>query len=122
MRVRVILAVTVLALLWHSDGNCVATRKPAPSSKDAAAVERQRERIAKVRLIHDLVEIAMEKQRAGATDAAERILQAAVEIDPMNQEACSNLGLVQRAIQKKETFRDTLRPWYPTIPPRPARE
>jgi Tfp pilus assembly protein PilF len=71
--------------------------------------------------VHRLVQIARERFEAGNLKAADKILQAALEIEPRNNEAWYYSDLVQKAIRANEN-RKGIRLWYPTVPPRPSRQ
>ena len=70
-------------------------------------------------VVHRLVQIARERYEAGNLKAAKKILQAALEIEPRNNEAWYYSDLIQEAIRANKNRKD-VRLWYPTVPPRPA--
>jgi len=72
-------------------------------------------------LVHRLVQIARDRYETGNLKAADKILQAALEIEPRNNEAWYYKDLLQQAIRANKD-RNIVRPWYPTLPPRPVHE
>ena len=71
-------------------------------------------------LVHRMVQSAKDRYEAGRIEAADKLLQAALEIDAENAEARYYLRLVQesrRANQLRQTHARS-RLWYPTLPPR----
>ncbi len=73
-------------------------------------------------LVHRMVQIAKDRYETGRIQAADKILQAALEIDAENPKARYYLRLVQetrRANQLRQRHARS-RLWYPTIPPRPV--
>ena len=72
-------------------------------------------------LVHRLVQIARDRYEAGNFEAADKILRAALEIEPRNNEAWYYLSLLDETVRANKNSK-RVRRWYPTIPPRPVHE
>ena len=72
-------------------------------------------------LAHRMVQVARDRYETGRFESADKILQASLEIDPGNAEACYYLALVQKAVEMNKNHHGA-QPWYPTIPPGPAKK
>jgi Tfp pilus assembly protein PilF len=80
------------------------------------------DRIKEQNLARDMVQFARVRYEAGNFEAANKILQATLEIDPRCHAGWYYLHLVQKAMNTKKPSDNSVRPWYPTMPPRPIRE
>jgi hypothetical protein len=117
MNSKLIAAFTILTVFWTS--GVYSDPKPlGPLSEHKATEERGKDHGA---LVHRLVQIARERFEAGNLKAADKILQAALEIEPTNNEAWYYSDLVQKAIRANEN-RKGIRLWYPEVPPRASRQ
>ena len=107
MKAKLIIIASFLALFCvfsvysdPKDGN----QSKSPSLKD---------------LVQRMVEVARDRFHSGRLESAYKILQASLDIDPDNAEACYYLALVQKAM-KANKDNPGVQLWYPTIPPKPA--
>ena len=116
MNSKLIAALTIFTFLWTS--SVYADPEPPGRSSDNKGTREER-RKGDGDLVHRLVQIARERYEAGNLKAADKILQAALEVEPRNKEAWYYSDLVQKATRANKNRRD-VRLWYPIVPPRPA--
>jgi Tfp pilus assembly protein PilF len=117
MNSKFISTLVTLTLSCASIGYSDPKQLGASSSHQA----RQQDSKADHDLVHGMVQIAREKFEARNFKGADKILQAALEIEPRNNEAWYYSNLVQEALEANK-HRKNIRPWYPTNPPRPVHE
>lgn len=115
MNSKLIAAFTILTVFWT--GSVYSDPKPLGRLSDRKATEERGNDNGD--LVHRLVQVARARYEAGNLKAADKILQAALEIEPRNNEAWYYSDLVQKAIRANKNRKD-VRLWYPTVPPRPA--
>jgi hypothetical protein len=107
MKTKLILVSVLLSL------SCVGGLYSGPQSTGDSTRPEVRD------LVHRMVQVAADRYRVGRLASADKILQACLEIEPGNAEACYYMRLVQASLKAtKEHPKVGL--WYPTIPPRPA--
>jgi hypothetical protein len=116
MNSKLLLIVSGLLIFWTS--RVYSDPKPLGRSSNQKQWQQNGTK-AEDDLVHRLVQIAREKFEAGKFEAADKILRAALEIQPRNHEAWYYSDLLQKAIEANKDRR-SIRLWYPTIPPRPA--
>ncbi|HZR21699.1 MAG TPA: hypothetical protein VFE51_30735 [Verrucomicrobiae bacterium] len=116
MNSKLIAAFSIFTFLWTS--SVYSDPKPLGRSSDNKGTQEERAK-GDSDLVHRLVQIARERYKAGNLKAADKILQAALEVEPRNNEAWYYSDLVEKAIRANKSRKD-VRLWYPTVPPRPA--
>lgn len=109
MNSKLVPILTALVLFWTS--SVYSDPKPLGRSRNEKAREREGA-ATDHELVHRLVQIARDKYEAGKIGAADKILRAALEIEPRNNEAWYYSHLVQKTIQENKK-RNPIRPWYP---------
>ena|SRR5579864_3198240 len=116
MNSKIVPILTVLVFFWTSS----VYSDPKPLGRLSSDKARQPDGATTDHdLVHRLVEIARDKFEAGKLAAADKILQAALEIEPRNNEVWYYSDLLQKTIRENKNHKP-IRPWYPTIPPRPV--
>ena len=120
MSSRLVPILTTLVFFWTS----TVYSDPEPKSLGRSSPDKAKQpdsATADHDLVHRLVQIARDKYEVGKLAAADKILKAALEIEPRNNEAWYYSDLLQKTIQEHKNSKPIC-PWYPTIPPRPVNE